>query len=356
MKAAAPVAALRVADFDYALPAELVAQHPLPKRDASRLLVLHRADGAIAHSRVDRLGEWLEPGDLLVANNSRVRPARLSAIKAETGGRVELLLLHEDEAGQWVALAKPARRLRQGTPLLIAPRSGRAAAPVEAVVAEVGDAGEVRLAVGGEDHPNWDDYGETPLPPYIHERLADPNRYQTVYASRLGSAAAPTAGLHLTPELIADLEQRGIGWVEVTLHVGLDTFRPVQTEFAADHAIHREWCSVSADAAAQIGTTKAAGNRVVAVGTTAARTLETLGAVGGERFAAGFEGMTDLFILPGHDWRVVDGLLTNFHVPRSSLLMLVSAFADWQAIRRAYEAAIEARYRFLSFGDAMLIV
>lgn len=356
MSSSAFAADLRVAAFDYTLPAELVAQRPLQTRDASRLLVLRRADGDIAHSRVWRLGEWLEPGDLLVANNSRVLPARLMAIKPETGGKVELLLLHEAESGHWVALAKPARRLRRGTTLLITPRTGRAVPPVEAVVAAIGEGGEVRLAFGGNGRPSWDDFGEAPLPPYIHERLDDPERYQTVYASRLGSAAAPTAGLHVTPELIDGLRRRGIGWAEVTLHVGLDTFRPVQTEFAADHPIHREWCSVSGAVAAQITATKAAGHRVVAIGTTAARTLETLGAVAGGRFDDGFEGMTDLFILPGHEWRVVDGLVTNFHVPRSSLLMMVSAFAGWDAIRRAYEAAIDARYRFFSFGDAMLII
>jgi S-adenosylmethionine:tRNA ribosyltransferase-isomerase len=356
MRPAPPDAALRVADFDFALPAELIAQTPLPRRDASRLLVLNRTDGGITHSRMCRLGDWLAPGDLLVANNSRVLPARLSAIKPETGGRIELLLLHEVDAGDWVALAKPARRLRRGTTLLIEPRVARPVAPIEAVVAATGEAGEVRLAFAGDARPSWGDFGEAPLPPYIHERLDDPERYQTVYASRSGSAAAPTAGLHVTPELIDALAEHGIGWAEVTLHVGLDTFRPVLTEFAADHVIHREWCSVSAAVAERIAATKAAGGRVVAIGTTAARTLETLGTIAGGQVRGGYEGWTDLFILPGYRWQVVDGLVTNFHVPRSSLLMMVSAFAGWEAVRRAYTAAIDARYRFFSFGDAMLIV
>jgi len=356
MSQSAPAATIRVADFDYALPPELIAQRPLRQRDAARLLVLDRLGGGITHSHISRLGEWLLPGDLLVANNSRVLPARLWATKPETGGRVELLLLREQAPGRWLALAKPARRLRRGTTLVIAPLPGRPAPTIEAVVEATGEAGEVRLAVGGEAGRSWSDYGEAPLPPYIRRRLAEPERYQTVYASRLGSAAAPTAGLHLTPELVAALQRSGIGWAEVTLHVGLDTFRPVQVEYAADHRIHREWCEVSDAVAGQIAEAKAEGGRVVAIGTTAARTLETLGAVTDGRLDRGFEGMTGLFILPGHEWRVVDGLLTNFHLPRSSLLMMVSAFAGRDRIERAYAAAIEARYRFFSFGDAMLIV
>lgn len=346
---------LRVADFDYDLPQELIAQTPLPDRDRSRLLVLDHASGGVSHAEIRHLGDWLNPGDLLVANNSRVLPARLRARKAESGGQVELLLLRQVSAGRWSALAKPARRLRPGTRLLVTPRPGVAVAEAEVVVAAIGDEGEVEVDLGGLSVARLDDYGEAPLPPYIHTRLDDPERYQTVYASVRGSAAAPTAGLHFTPPLRDDLAQRGVGWAEVTLHVGLDTFRPVTVERVRDHHIHQEWCAVSDETASAIAATKAAGRRVVAIGTTAARTLETLGQTWDPARPQGFAGMTHLFIVPGYQWTVVDALLTNFHLPRSTLLMMISAFAGWEPVRSAYQEAIAQRYRFFSFGDAMLI-
>jgi S-adenosylmethionine:tRNA ribosyltransferase-isomerase len=344
---------LRVDDFDYELPAELIAQTPLPQRDRSRLMVVERATGAIRHSSFERLGDWLRPGDLLVANNSRVLAARLQTRKLDTGGRVELLLLRERDDGRWDALAKPARRLRPGTRLVVAAVLD---VPPPLTVRAVGEAGEIVVEVPAPVLDRLDRIGAMPLPPYITQRLDDPERYQTVYASAAGSAAAPTAGLHFTAGLIAALRERGIGWAEVTLHVGLDTFRPVTAERVLDHRIHREWCTVAPATATAVAEAKARGGRVVAVGTTAARTLETLGREGAVEAGRGFAGMTDLFIVPGYRWRVVDALLTNFHLPRSTLLMMIGAFAGMGLVREAYAEAIRDRYRFFSFGDAMLIV
>lgn len=346
---------LRVDEFDYDLPPELIAQTPLTERDASRLLVLDRVSGRIEHARFRDLPRLLDPGDLLVANNSRVIPARLSAWRSETGGRVELLLLRDEGDGNWTALAKPARRLRAGARLLVEPRPDRPAPPAPLRVVELLGEGEVRLRFDDPAPLRLEDYGSTPLPPYVRTAIERPERYQTVYAAGEGSAAAPTAGLHFTPELIAELLARGIGWAEVTLHVGMDTFRPVTAERVVDHRIHREWCSVPPTTVAAIRETQSAGRRVVAVGTTAARTLETLAGVADGTADCGIATTTDLFIVPGYRWTTVDALVTNFHVPRSTLLMMVSALAGREPIRRAYEAAIEAQYRFFSFGDAMLI-
>jgi len=345
----------RVADFDYDLPAELIAQTPLPDRDGSRLLVVERATGRFTHAAMRGIGEWLEVGDLLVANNSRVLPARLVGRKCDTGGRVELLLLRPLDRTRWSALAKAARRLRAGSRLRIPALSGAAMPALEVEITAVGGDGLVELRFL-EDDPRLDDYGVAPLPPYIRERLTDPERYQTVYASVIGSAAAPTAGLHFTPRLVEDLRARGIGWAEVTLHVGLDTFRPVTVERVGEHRIHREWCTVPDETAHAIAAAREGGKRVVAVGTTAARTLETLGGDWDPAAPRRMTAMTDLFIVPGYRWRVVDAMLTNFHLPRSTLLMMVSSLAGVETIRRAYDEAIRHRYRFFSFGDAMLIV
>ena len=344
----------RVADFDYELPPELIAQTPLADRDASRLLVVERASGRLHHGFVRDIGEWLGAGDLLVANNSRVLPARMVGLKTDTGGRVELLLLRALEGNRWTALAKPARRLRAGVTVRVLPRRAGGGSDLEVEVVAVGDDGLVELRIAGD--ARLDDYGAPPLPPYIRERLDDPERYQTVYASVLGSAAAPTAGLHFTPGLVAELGARGIGWAEVTLHVGLDTFRPVTVERVGAHRIHREWCSVSDETAVAVAAARERRRRVVAVGTTAARTLETLGRISDPARPCGMTAMTDLFIVPGYRWRLVDAMLTNFHLPRSTLLMMVSAFAGMETIRRAYAEAIRQRYRFFSFGDAMLIL
>jgi S-adenosylmethionine:tRNA ribosyltransferase-isomerase len=347
---------LLVTDFDYDLPPELIAQEPLVDRTASRMLVFDRASGKVTHDRLVNLGNWLKPGDLLVANNSRVLPARLHAVKADTGGRVELLLLHPIAGGNWVALARPAKKVRPGSTLVIPAKDGATASETKVEVIAKGEEGDITVRFEGNALEHLDDYGSVPLPPYIHHRLDDPERYQTVYSSTLGSAAAPTAGLHLTRELIEDLRGRGIGWAEVTLHIGLDTFRPVTVERVTDHKIHSEWCSVTPEAHKVILETKKASGRVVAIGTTAARTLETLGGQASGEDAVGFEGPTDIFITPGYNWRVVDALLTNFHLPRSTLLMMVSALAGRENIGRAYQLAIAERYRFFSFGDAMLIV
>ncbi len=347
-------AGLRVDDFDYDLPEELIAQRPLARRDQSRLLVLDRAIGELRHSVVADLPEWLDQGDLLVANNSRVFPARLSATRIPTGGRVELLLLRPEGGGRWSSLAKPSRRLRPGGRLLVEPRQG-SGTPLELEVVAIGDDGVVSLSIGTDGAGDLAAYGETPLPPYIRTSLGDPERYQPVYASSIGSAAAPTAGLHFTPGLLERLREKGIGWAEVTLHVGLDTFRPVHVERVTEHRIHREWFEVPEETAAAVADARRRGGRVVAVGTTAARTLETLAGHWDERRPAGTSGMTDLFIIPGYRWRLVDVLLTNFHLPRSTLLMMVSSFAGRSTLRDAYAAAIAEQYRFFSFGDAMLI-
>jgi S-adenosylmethionine:tRNA ribosyltransferase-isomerase len=341
---------MRTADFDYDLPPELIAQTPLERRDASRLLVLDRASGAIAHTSVERLPDFLRPGDVLVANNSRVRAARLNAVKVDTGGKVELLLLRPLADGSWEALAKPARRLRPGTSL-VAEGSAH-----QIDVIDRGDEGLVHLAIPPDLLTDLDRLGTVPLPPYIHERLEDPERYQTIYASVPGSAAAPTAGLHFTPALIEKLRLHGVEWVEVTLDIGLDTFRPVTAEAIEDHVMHSEVCRVDSNAAVAIGNTKSNGGRVIALGTTAARTLETAGAIWGESDPFAFETATRIFISPGYEWKIVDGLFTNFHLPKSTLLMMVSALAGRETILHAYQEAIRERYRFFSFGDAMLIL
>jgi S-adenosylmethionine:tRNA ribosyltransferase-isomerase len=341
---------MRTADFDYELPPELIAQTPLERRDASRLLVLERSSGSITHSTVDRLPDFLSPGDLLVANNSRVMAARLMARKVETGGRVELLLLHPLADGSWESLAKPAKRLKSGQRLL----AEGTEYGIE-VIRRLDD-GLVQLRLDDDLVSNLDQVGAVPLPPYIHERLADPNRYQTIYSSRPGSAAAPTAGLHFTPELIDRLRDRGVGWAEVTLDIGLDTFRPVTADDVADHHMHTETCRMDASTAHAIQRTRDTGGRVLALGTTAARTLETAGRLWENETPFAFEDATDIFITPGYRWRVVDGLFTNFHLPKSTLLMMVSALAGREHILAAYREAIRERYRFFSFGDAMLIL
>ncbi len=345
-----------VSDFDYDLPPDRIAQEPLADRSASRLMIVRAGAREFPETTVGEIGAWLRPGDLMVANDSRVIPARLFARRAGTGGRIELLLLRRRDDGAWLVLARPARKLRPGALLDLPPREGSNAPVATIEVIEVGADGHVVVAFTGPADPDLAEYGITPLPPYITVPLDDPDRYQTVYARNAGSAAAPTAGLHFTPDLIASLCRAGIGWAEVTLHVGLDTFRPVTVERVSDHAIHREWCEVPDATAAAIAATKRAGGRVLAVGTTAARTLETLGRRWNPDAPAGLVADTDIFITPGYTWRIVDGLLTNFHLPRSTLLMMVSALAGVETIRLAYAAAVARGYRFFSFGDAMLIL
>ncbi len=359
---------LKTAEFDYHLPPDLIAQTPIEPRDASRLMVVEQAGGEITHRRFRDVLDYLRPGDILVANDSRVIPGRLLGRKA-TGGRVEVLLLKPLEERRWEALVG-GKRMRPGTELHLEKEGVQVGARV------VEDLGEARRVVEFDRPvtPLLDELGEVPLPPYIHEPLRDPERYQTVFSRVDGSAAASTAGLHFTPEMLLALREREIGLAFVTLHIGLDTFKPVAAEYVAEHAIHSEWASLTPEVAEQINRAKLAGGRLVAVGTTAVRTLETAalrsaGVTGSLREAsqlqvdlcpwrpvAAFEGATDLFIYPGFHFRVVDVLLTNFHLPKSSLLMLVSAFGGRELTQRAYQAAIAEQYRFYSFGDAMLIL
>ncbi|MCI0397868.1 MAG: tRNA preQ1(34) S-adenosylmethionine ribosyltransferase-isomerase QueA [Chloroflexi bacterium] len=368
---------MKTADFDYHLPPQLIAQRPLDRRDASRLLVLYRESGRLEHRTFADLIEYLRPGDIVVANDSRVIPARLYGRKLETGGKVELLLLEQLDATRWRALAG-GRRLLEGTQIRLDDRGDRPTGLVATVTAVL--EGPQREIVF--NHPlagRLDELGHTPLPPYIHEELDDPNRYQTIYARPPGSAAAPTAGLHFTANLLLSLRENGVLFETVTLHVGLDTFKPVETAEVADHTIHSEWARLAPEAAQRINQAKLAGGRIVAVGTTTVRVLETAalrsaGLTGSlatisQRDAAGetanicpwqpvaaVEGRCDLFIYPGYRFRAVDVLITNFHLPQSSLLMLVSAFAGREQILAAYQAAVEEKYRFYSFGDAMLIL
>ncbi len=344
---------IRTADFDYSLPQEQIAQHPVEPRDASRLLVLRREDGSTEHVHFRDLPRYLEAGDLLVCNESRVIPARIYGRRVETGGRVEVLLLRRLAGPVWEALVR-GRRMRSGLRLVF---EGPAGVTVEAQVEEVRQDG-TRLLRFLEEEPPLEEVGVVPLPPYIHELLEDPERYQTVYAQVAGSVAAPTAGLHFTPRLLRQLQELGVRLAFVVLHVGLDTFRPVEEEHAEDHPMHAEWCQVPGKVVEAVRQTRAAGRRVVAVGTTAVRALETAALAGEEQGQdlLPYEGRTRLFIYPGYRFRVVDVLITNFHLPRSTLLMLVSAFADREVILRAYREAVARGYRFYSFGDAMLIL
>lgn len=347
---------LRVDDFNYELPDELIAQTPLERRDDSRLLFVDRGSGRIVDSSMRDLPSWLNPGDLVVVNNTVVLPGRLRGRKRATGAKIEFLLLRRDAGGLWETLAKPARKLSPGDRIQLLDREGVEASGCEVEVVSCGVEGLVAVRFTPLAEARLGDLGEAPLPPYIRTRLSDPRRYQTAYGSVEGSAAAPTAGLHLTSELRVRLAERGVGWAEVTLHVGLDTFRPITVERIADHQIHREWFHIPVDTGRAIAETKRVGGRVVAVGTTSARTLETLGQQPLRTSPEEVDGWTDIFITPGHSWSVVDGMMTNFHLPKSTLLVMISAFAGTDLVRRAYAEAIALRYRFFSFGDAMLIL
>jgi len=353
---------IRVADFDYELPPERIAQQPLTDRSAARLLVLDRATGRLQHRVVRELPSILRAGDLLVMNDSKVIPARLTA-QRPTGGRVELLLLHPlgSGGGLWRALVRRASRQRPGQRLrLVDRRQGPQAelGPTVELIADRG-AGEFDVRLEGDPDPatvlQWlQRYGEVPLPPYIRTPLGDPDRYQTVYARREGSVAAPTAGLHFTAALLRQLAEQGVQTSYLTLHVGAGTFRPVQVERVQEHRMHAEWFELPPETVAAIGATKERGGRVVAVGTTVTRVLEAQALADGVLKAG--SGWTDLFIYPGFRFRVTDALLTNFHLPRSTLLMLVSAFAGRERVLDAYRQAVAAGYRFYSLGDAMLIL
>ncbi len=340
---------MNTTDFDYELPAELIAQTPIEPRDASRLLVVDRASGQLAHRLFRDIGEYLRAGDLLVANESRVIPARLQARKVPTGGKVELLLVAKQDERAWEALVK-GRKLVPGHRLAI----GDGERQVVGQVLGVTEAGGRLIAFERPIEPLLDELGIIPLPPYIHTPLANAERYQTVYARCEGSVAAPTAGLHFTPELLFSIQRSGVHLTFVTLDIGMDTFRPVKEERIEDHVIHTERCQLSREVAHQINQARREGRRVVAVGTTTVRVLET--AALKSQVVRPFAGPTDLFIHPGFRFRVVDALITNFHLPRSTLLMLVCALAGRELMFRAYEEAIRERYRFYSFGDAMLIL
>ena len=341
---------MNTADFDFDLPEELIAQTPLEKRDASRLLVVDKETGAFSDQHFDQIIDQLQPGDALVMNNTRVLPARLYGIKPETGGHVELLLLKNTQGDDWEVLAKPAKRLRVGAQISFG--DGRLTATV---VEELDHGGRiVRFGYEGIFLEVLESLGEMPLPPYIHEKLSDRERYQTVYAKENGSAAAPTAGLHFTKELLEQIAAKGVKLVYLTLHVGLGTFRPVSVDSLDDHEMHSEFYSLSEEAAQTLRQVKANGGRVIAVGTTSIRTLETIGSKFQGQIQAD-SGWTNIFIKPGYDWKVVDAFSTNFHLPKSTLVMLVSAFAGRSLTLEAYEHAIAERYRFFSFGDAMFI-
>ena len=341
---------MNTADFDFHLPEELIAQTPLEKRDASRLLVVDRSSGEFSDQHFDSIIDQLQPGDALVMNNTRVLPARLYGEKPGTGGHVELLLLKNTEGDQWEVLAKPAKRLKVGAQVSFG--DGRLTATV---VDELEHGGRiVRFDYQGIFLEVLESLGEMPLPPYIHEKLTDRERYQTVYAKENGSAAAPTAGLHFTKKLLAQIEAKGVKLVYLTLHVGLGTFRPVSVDNLEEHEMHSEFYTLSEEAAATLREVKANGHRVIAVGTTSIRTLETIG----NKFQGDIQadsGWTNIFIKPGYQWQIVDAFSTNFHLPKSTLVMLVSAFAGRDLTLKAYEHAIAERYRFFSFGDAMFI-
>ncbi|WP_427813334.1 tRNA preQ1(34) S-adenosylmethionine ribosyltransferase-isomerase QueA [Enterococcus sp. 22-H-5-01] len=341
---------LTTEDFDFDLPEELIAQTPLEKRDSSRLLVLDHQSGKIEDKHFDAIIDELNAGDALVMNDTRVLPARLYGEKPETGGHLEVLLLNNTQGDEWETLIKPARRAKVGTQIIFG--DGRLKAEVKEELEHGGRI--VEFSYEGIFLENLESLGEMPLPPYIKERLNDPERYQTVYAKENGSAAAPTAGLHFTPELLEKIAAKGVQLVYLTLHVGLGTFRPVSVDNIAEHQIHSEFYRLTEDAAAQLNTVRANGGKIVAVGTTSIRTLETIGTKFDGEIKAD-SGWTDIFITPGYEFKVVQAFSTNFHLPKSTLVMLVSAFAGREKTLAAYHHAIEERYRFFSFGDAMFV-
>ena len=340
---------LKASDFDFYLPEEQIAQHPLERRDESRLMVLDKETGEIEHKRFYDIIEYLNPGDTLVLNNTRVMPARLIGEKEVTGGKIEFLLLKRLEGDKWECLAKPGKSARVGR------RFTFGHGKLKAEVIDVLDNGNriIEFEYEGIFEQVLDSLGEMPLPPYIHERLEDRERYQTVYSKENGSAAAPTAGLHFTEELLQKIKDKGINIAYVTLHVGLGTFRPVQVEDVENHEMHSEFYMLHEEDAKIINDTKDRGNKVISVGTTSTRTLETIGDINGRVKAQC--GWTNIFIYPGYEFKVVDRLITNFHLPESTLIMLVSTLAGKENVLNAYNIAVKEGYRFFSFGDAMFV-
>ncbi|HHX77385.1 MAG TPA: tRNA preQ1(34) S-adenosylmethionine ribosyltransferase-isomerase QueA [Firmicutes bacterium] len=341
---------MKTKDFDYYLPPELIAQKPLEQRDESRLLVLDKHTGATVHSTFKNIVSYINAGDVVVLNDSRVIPARLIGAREDTGGKIELLLLHPAGEDMWECLAKPGKRARPGHRFVF----GDGALRAEILAVKPDGSRLVGFSYRGSFDSILAQLGKTPLPPYIKQDLPDSERYQTVYAASPGSVASPTAGLHFTPSLLAKLQEKGATLVFITLHIGLGTFRPVSVDNIHDHKMHAEYFSLSAAAAGTINEGKKRGGRVIAVGTTACRVLETQSVAGG--IIAGGSGWTDLFIYPGYEFKMVDALLTNFHLPKSTLVMLVSAFAGRERVLAAYQEAVREKYRFYSFGDAMLII
>lgn len=340
---------MKTEEFNFNLPEDLIAQHPIEKRDHSKLLILNKDSGEIEHKRFYDITENLNAGDTLVLNDTKVIPARLYGKKRKTGGKVEILLVEEEQEKTWMVMAKPAKKLKVGTEILFQEDL------LKGTVIEEREEGlrVIKLDYQGDFYQVLDQLGEMPLPPYIGETLKDPNRYQTVYSKNKGSVAAPTAGLHFTNEIMDELQNKGINIVYITLHVGLGTFKPVEAENILEHKMHSEFYRISPEVAKTINDTKEAGHQVIAVGTTSCRTLEAIAKDKG-RIEAG-SGWTDIFIYPGYEFQGIDGLITNFHLPKSTLIMLVSAFAGRENTMKAYQEAIEQQYRFYSFGDAMLI-
>jgi S-adenosylmethionine:tRNA ribosyltransferase-isomerase len=336
--------------FDYDLPSKLIAQEPAEPRDSSRLFVLRREEERFEHRHFYDLPNYLRPGDVLVVNETRVIPARFYGHKVPTGGKVELLLLSKRGPRRWESLVK-GRRIGVGQRLEIGDEEDTLRGTVEAIT----EGGGRLIRFDEPVEPHMERLGVIPLPPYIHNTPSDVERYQTVYSKAEGSVAAPTAGLHFTPQLIERIEEMGVEWLSVTLHIGLDTFQPVRSETVEEHQIHTEYCRLDAETAERINRAKEEGRRVIAVGTTSVRVLES--AAQDRDFGVGpWDGPTDLYIYPGYRLRVVDALITNFHLPRSSLLMLIAAFADLELIKEAYAEAVDREYRFYSFGDSMFIL
>lgn len=340
---------MKVSDFDYELPENLIAQQPAEPRDESQLMILDRNTGSVTERTFKEIINFIDPGDTIVLNNTEVIPARLYGKKEKTGGQVEFLLLTEIESDTWEVLVRPGKKVKLGTRVVFGDHD---------LIAEVKDRTDfggrvVEFEYEGIFAEVLDKLGEMPLPPYITKDLEAKEQYQTVYAQKRGAAAAPTAGLHFTTEVLDQLKDKGVNIVNITLHVGLGTFRPVRADKVEEHDMHEEYYEVTDKAAEAINKTKEAGNRIIAVGTTVTRTLETVG--GEDGYITADKGWTDIFIYPGYEFKVIDGLLTNFHLPKSTLIMMVSAFAGYDKVMAAYQQAIDKEYRFYSFGDAMLI-
>ncbi|MED1122662.1 tRNA preQ1(34) S-adenosylmethionine ribosyltransferase-isomerase QueA [Bacillus atrophaeus] len=342
---------MKVELFDFELPERLIAQVPLEQRDASRLMVLDKHTGGLSDSSFKEIVSFFKEGDCLVLNNTRVLPARLFGVKEDTGAKVELLLLKQETGDRWETLVKPAKRVKKGTVLTFGDGL------LQAVCTEELEHGgrKVEFRYDGIFYEVLESLGEMPLPPYIKEQLDDRERYQTVFSKEIGSAAAPTAGLHFTEEILGELKEKGVRIEFITLHVGLGTFRPVSADEVEEHNMHAEFYEMSAETAAALNHVREAGGRIVSVGTTSTRTLETIAGENNGTFKAS-SGWTSIFIYPGYEFKAIDGMITNFHLPKSSLIMLVSALAGREHVLRAYNHAVEKEYRFFSFGDAMLII